>query len=62
MRKEICPECGREVSRDYMDFSHDCHGIPFRLLCLDCIEKIENGRGYDGQYYTELDENIDYDY
>ena len=40
----------------------DCHGIPFRKVCFDCYEKIMDEKGYDGEYYTELDECIDYDY
>ena len=35
-----CPVCGREVPRSDMDFSRDCHGITYRLLCFDCLEKI----------------------
>ena len=57
----VCPECGKEVERDGMSFSKDCHGIPFRLLCFDCLEKIYETKGYDGEYYTEADECI-YDY
>lgn len=58
----ICPECGREVERRDMYFSRDCHGIPYRLLCFDCLEKIYEEKGYDGEYYTEADENIYEDY
>ena len=54
-----CPECGKLFYRHEMDFSRDCHGIPFRLLCFDCLDKIAEEKGYDGQYYTEVDENID---
>lgn len=54
-----CPECGGVFYRHEMSFSIDCHGIPFRFLCKDCIEKIEKEKGYDGEYYTEADENID---
>ncbi len=57
----ICPECGREVERAEMDFTRDCHGITFRLLCLDCYEKAMS-KGYDGEYYDEMDEQIDDDY
>ena len=57
----ICPECGREVERAEMDFTRDCHGITFRLLCLDCYEKAMS-KGYDGEYYNEMDEQIDDDY
>lgn len=57
----ICPECGHEVERAEMDFTRDCHGIPFRLLCFDCYEKAMS-KGYDGEYYDEMDERIDDDY
>ena len=57
----ICRVCGREVERSDMLFTHDCHGIPFRLVCYDCYEKLME-KGYDGEYYTEADECIDYDY
>lgn len=45
-----------------MLFTHDCHGIPFRLVCWDCYEKVMEEKGYDGEYYTEADECIDWDY
>jgi len=54
-----CPICGKIVSREYMEFTRDCHGIPFRLVCVDCYDKIMDGDGYDGQRYDENDENID---
>lgn len=58
----ICPVCGREVPRVYTTFTYDCHGIPFRLVCYGCYDKIMDEKGYDGEYYTELDECIDWDY
>ena len=57
----ICRCCGKETDRNDMQFTRDCHGIPFRLVCLDCYEKLMK-RGYDGEYYTEADECLDYDY
>lgn len=57
----ICPECRRTVVRNDMNFTRDCHGIPFRLVCLDCYMKLME-KGYDGEYYDEADECIDYDY
>ena len=57
----ICQCCNREVERKYMEFTRDCHGIAFRLVCFDCYEKLM-AKGYDGQYYTEADECIDEDY
>lgn len=56
-----CQCCGREVDRNDMNFTRDCHGIPYRLVCYDCYEELM-AKGYDGEYYTELDECIDYDY
>lgn len=56
-----CSTCGKEVDRQYMMFTHDCHGIPFRLVCHDCYERLMS-KGYDGQYYTEADECLDEDY
>ena len=53
--------CNREVERKDMEFTRDCHGITFRLVCFDCYEKLM-AKGYDGQYYTEADECIDEDY
>ncbi len=44
-----------------MNFTKDCHGIPFRLVCFDCYTKLME-KGYDGEYYDESDECIDYDY
>lgn len=35
----ICPVCEREVERSEMDFTRDCHGIPFRLVCLESAKK-----------------------
>lgn len=59
--KRICSNCGREVDRNDMCFTKDCHGIPYRLVCFECYEKLMED-GYDGEYYTELDECLDYDY
>ena len=58
MDKRTCPVCGKEVERNYMEFTRDCHGITFRLVCWDCYDKLME-KGYDGQYYTEADECID---
>lgn len=57
----VCPVCGNEVSRENMNFTRDCHGIPFRLVCDSCWERLMS-KGYDGEYYTELDEQIEDDY
>ena len=55
---EKCPVCGKEVCRQYMIRTHDCHGIPFRLVCDRCYDKIMSTKGYDGERY-DLDP---YDY
>ena len=56
-----CAICGSNFPRDEMNFTKDCHCIPFRLVCVSCYERaMENG--YDGEYYTEADECLDEDY
>lgn len=61
--KNHCGKCGKIFPRSEMLFTKDCHGVPFRLVCLECYDRImRNGRGYDGAYYTELDEQIEPDY
>lgn len=57
-----CAICGREHKRSEMTFSYDCHGIPFRLICYNCYDRVMAEKGYDGEYYTEADECIDWDY
>lgn len=57
----ICPCCQKKVDRNDMQFTRDCHGIPFRLVCYDCYFELME-KGYDGEYYSEADECIDYDY
>ena len=39
MPKLTCPVCGKEFQREDMDFTRDCHGITFRLVCFDCYDK-----------------------
>lgn len=56
-----CPVCEHEVDREDMYFTKDCHGIPFRLVCDRCYRRIMS-KGYDGEYYTEADEQIEDDY
>lgn len=58
----ICPVCNKEYDRKDMNFSRDYYGITYRLLCFDCLEKIYEEKGYDGEYYGEADECLDYDY
>lgn len=57
-----CPLCGKDVRLLNMMMTRDCHGIPFRAVCPKCYDKQMRGIGYDGEYYDELDECIDYDY
>ena len=57
----ICPVCKKEVPRSDTAFTHDCHGIPFRLVCFSCYSRLME-KGYDGEYYTEADEQIEDDY
>jgi len=54
-----CPVCNKKVSRHDMLFTKDCHGITFRLVCYECYDKLM-ANGYDGEYYTEADECLDY--
>jgi len=71
----VCPICGTEIKYDetfrdnlyYQDDcvaarTYDCHGIPYRLVCINCYEKVMDERGFDGEVYTELDEQIEPDY
>lgn len=58
----VCPVCEKEYDRKDMQYSRDCHGITYRLLCFDCLERIYEEKGFDGEYYTEADECLDYDY
>ena len=57
----ICPVCEKEVLRSEIDYTRDCHGITFRLVCFDCYSRLME-KGYDGEYYTEADEQIEDDY
>lgn len=50
-----CPVCRHPVKRSDMQFTRDCNGIPFRLVCWDCYDQLM-AKGYDGEYYTEADE------
>lgn len=56
-----CKRCSKPTPRSEMQFSKDCHGIPFRLVCPDCMEEIWE-QGYDGELYDENDEQIEDDY
>lgn len=56
-----CASCEKLYDRADMQFTTDCHGITFRLVCPECYDKLM-AKGYDGEYYTEMDECIDDDY
>lgn len=56
-----CPCCGKDVTREEMQYTRDCHGITFRLVCFNCYEKLMT-KGYDGQYYDEADECLNEEY
>lgn len=56
-----CQRCGAIHMRSDLYMSHDCHGIPFRLVCEDCLDEIDE-IGYDGALYSEFDECLDEDY
>lgn len=56
-----CKNCGKDFSRNEMDFTYDCHGITYRLVCQNCWGQLMD-KGYDGEYYDEFDERIDTDY
>lgn len=54
-----CQNCGKEFDRSDMQFTRDCYGIPFRLVCLDCYDKLMED-GFDGERYIDgIDENVD---
>lgn len=57
----ICGKCGREVLFSQTERTFDCHGIPFRRVCPDCL-KLVNELGYDGIAYDEQDGPIDCEY
>lgn len=44
-----CPICGKPTRRSEFQFTYDCHGIPYRHVCLDCWDKLM-AKGYDGEY------------
>lgn len=44
--KRICPCCEHEVDRADMDFTRDCHGITYRLVCAECWQKLME-KGYN---------------
>lgn len=57
----VCQVCNNEIDREDMIFTLDCNGIPFRLVCDKCYQRLME-KGYDGEHYDELDECLDYEY
>ena len=62
LEKVECPVCGKETRVYNLLMTHDYHGIPYRKVCPTCYDRIMNDRGFDGEEYSEIDENLDYDY
>lgn len=62
LTERSCPVCGRVVRQYQMERTHDCHGIPFRLVCGSCYDRILEYPGFDGEEYSGADECLDYDY
>lgn len=56
-----CDNCGKACSSWDMEWTYDCQGIPFQHVCPACYDKLM-GKGYDGQYYDERDENLQEEY
>ena len=52
----MCPVCEKDVERSEMDYTTDCHGITFRLVCQKCWFKLM-AKGYDGEYYEDTDDD-----
>lgn len=58
--EKTCACCGEDFKRSEMEFTTDCYGIPCRLVCFDCYDKLMED-GYDGRKYTDgVDEYLDY--
>ena len=61
MNTKTCPVCRQVYNREDMLYTKDCHGIVLRLVCYQCYEKLMM-RGFDGEFYSEIDEQIEEDY
>jgi len=57
----MCQYCHKEFPKEDMTWTIDCQGINYRYVDDSCYDKLM-AKGYDGQYYDERDENLDYDY
>ena len=47
-----CPVCNEKCGKQYMRWTKDCHGVPFRHVCQDCYPAAME-KGYDGELYHE---------
>ncbi len=52
-----CQICEGFFAREDMQFTKDCHGIPFRFACINCYD-MAMADGFDGEIYDEADENF----
>ena len=41
----LCSECERTRPRGEFEWAHDRYGIPYRLVCEDCVDKVETQIG-----------------
>ena len=48
-----CPNCKKEVERSEMLWVKDRYGIPFKLVCEDCFDAVEESISH-----WELDEGF----
>ena len=37
-----CGECNKEYDRDELQWINDNYGIPFKCVCPDCYDNVEN--------------------
>lgn len=47
-----CPICNGKSGKQYMHWTTDCQGVPFRHVCEDCYPAAME-KGYDGELYHE---------
>lgn len=48
--RRVCGCCGALVERSEIRYTKDCHGITYRLVCVECYPRLM-AKGYDGKYY-----------
>jgi len=56
-----CKYCQKTYDKSEMLWTHDCQGINYRHVCYGCYEVLM-AKGYDGQYYDERDECLEYNW